>query len=122
MRRIRIVAALAALSLLAASPALADDPVTDQMVMLPDELVGQLYTDAKEQLEALARELPSVSVTEETLSSERPSDAICSAAESAGAALIVVGSHSRRGIERLLIGSNAERVVRHAPCSVLICR
>jgi membrane-bound lytic murein transglycosylase MltF len=38
MRRIRIVAALATLSLFAISPALADDPVTDERVMLPDEL------------------------------------------------------------------------------------
>ncbi len=36
--------------------------------------------------------------------------------------LIVVGSHGRQGIERLLIGSVAEFVVRHAPCSVLVVR
>ena len=38
MRRIRIVAALATLSLLSVSPALADDPVKDEMVMLPDQV------------------------------------------------------------------------------------
>ncbi len=38
------------------------------------------------------------------------------------AELIVVGSHSRRGLERLLLGSVAEFVVRHAPCSVLVVR
>ena len=38
MRRIRIVAALATLSLLSVSPALADDPVTDEKVMLPDQV------------------------------------------------------------------------------------
>jgi universal stress protein A len=33
--------------------------------------------------------------------------------------LIVVGTHGRTGIERLVIGSVAERVVRIAPCPVL---
>jgi nucleotide-binding universal stress UspA family protein len=36
--------------------------------------------------------------------------------------LIVMGSHGRTGIEHLLIGSVAERVVRKAPCSVLVVR
>lgn len=35
---------------------------------------------------------------------------------------IVVGSHGRTGIERVLMGSVAERVVRHAPCSVVVSR
>jgi nucleotide-binding universal stress UspA family protein len=33
--------------------------------------------------------------------------------------LIVVGSHGRHAISRLLLGSVADRVVRHAPCTVL---
>lgn len=36
--------------------------------------------------------------------------------------LIVMGSHGRTGIEHLLIGSVAERVVRKAPCSVMVVR
>lgn len=36
--------------------------------------------------------------------------------------LIVVGSHGRKGLERLLLGSVAESVARHARCSVLIAR
>jgi len=36
--------------------------------------------------------------------------------------LIVMGSHGRTGLEHLLIGSVAERVVRKAPCSVLVVR
>jgi nucleotide-binding universal stress UspA family protein len=34
--------------------------------------------------------------------------------------LIVSGSHGRRGAARLLLGSVAEKTVRHAPCSVLV--
>ncbi len=36
--------------------------------------------------------------------------------------LVVVGTHGRTGLSRALIGSVAERVVRHAPCSVLVAR
>ncbi len=36
--------------------------------------------------------------------------------------LIVMGSHGRHGVRRFLLGTNAERVLRHAPCSVLIVR
>jgi len=41
---------------------------------------------------------------------------------SASADLVVVGSHGRRGVRRLLLGSVAEATVRHARCSVLIAR
>jgi nucleotide-binding universal stress UspA family protein len=36
--------------------------------------------------------------------------------------LIVLGSHGRRGLTKLLLGSVAESVARHAPCSVWIVR
>jgi universal stress protein A len=36
--------------------------------------------------------------------------------------LIIVGTHGRGGLQRLLIGSVAERVMRTAPCPVLIVR
>lgn len=36
--------------------------------------------------------------------------------------LVVVGTHGRTGIKRLLLGSVAEKLVRHAPCSVLVVR
>lgn len=36
--------------------------------------------------------------------------------------LIVMGTHGRTGMSRLLLGSVAENVVRHAPCPVLLAR
>jgi nucleotide-binding universal stress UspA family protein len=36
--------------------------------------------------------------------------------------LIVMGTHGRRGIDHALLGRNAERVLRQAPCPVLLVR
>ena len=36
--------------------------------------------------------------------------------------LIVVGSHGRRGVSRLFMGSDAEQIIRSAPVSVLVVR
>ena len=51
-----------------------------------------------------------------------PRRAIVEAARQWPADLIVMGSHGRRGLDRVLLGSVAESVVRHAPCSVDIVR
>ena len=51
-----------------------------------------------------------------------PGQGIAEYAEKAGAKLIVLPSHGRTGLKRLLIGSVAERVVRLAHCPVLVLR
>ena len=51
-----------------------------------------------------------------------PRHAIVEAAREWAADLIVIGSHGRTGIDRLLLGSVAQSVVRHAPCSVDVVR
>jgi nucleotide-binding universal stress UspA family protein len=43
-------------------------------------------------------------------------------AEKERADLVVVGTHGRTGVKRLLLGSVASFVVAHAPCSVLVVR
>lgn len=47
---------------------------------------------------------------------------IVRAADELGATLIVIGSHGKRSLEELLLGSTAENVTRHAPCPVLVVR
>jgi nucleotide-binding universal stress UspA family protein len=47
---------------------------------------------------------------------------ICRVAKRESADLIVMGSHGHTGVAALALGSVAERVVRHAPCSVLVIR
>jgi len=51
-----------------------------------------------------------------------PALAIAEAAKAGRYDLIVMGTHGRTGLSRTLIGSVAERVVRHAPCPVLTVR
>ena len=52
----------------------------------------------------------------------RPAAAILEYAEEAGVDLIVMGTHGRSGPGRLLLGSVAEEVTRHAHCPVLLMR
>ena len=52
----------------------------------------------------------------------RVSEHVNEQARLAGAELIVVGSHGRRGVGRVLLGSDAEQIVRHATLPVLIVR
>lgn len=51
-----------------------------------------------------------------------PGESIVAAAEAEGADLVVVGTHGRGTIGRLLLGSVSDHVVRNAPCPVLVVR
>lgn len=53
---------------------------------------------------------------------EAPATEVAQTAADLEADLVVVGTHGRRGIARLLLGSVAETVVRLAPCPVLVVR
>lgn len=51
-----------------------------------------------------------------------PRHALVDEARATKADLIVMGSHGRSGVAKLLLGSVASHVVTHAPCSVLVVR
>lgn len=51
-----------------------------------------------------------------------PSEEILRAAAEWSADLVVMGTHGRSGLAHLLLGSVAERVIRHASCPVLVVR
>lgn len=52
----------------------------------------------------------------------RPDQAIVAAAVSLAADLVVVGSHGRTGLEKMLMGSISERVLNQAQCPVLVVK
>lgn len=51
-----------------------------------------------------------------------PADRICRAADELGADLVCIASHGRTGLRRALLGSVAERVVRHCRVPTLVAR
>ncbi len=58
----------------------------------------------------------------EILAGGDPAAEIVRAAKEWGADIVVIGTHGRDGVQRFLLGSVAEKVVRHAPCPVLVVR
>ncbi len=52
----------------------------------------------------------------------RAADFIVQQAKKWGADLIVLGTHGRRGVKRLVMGSDAEQVIRTTPVPVLLVR
>jgi len=60
--------------------------------------------------------------TEARVAEGDPRIALIDAAKSERADMIVVGSHGRSGISKLLIGSVASHIVTHAPCTVVVVK
>jgi nucleotide-binding universal stress UspA family protein len=88
-------------------------PSVDILTILRQE-AAQVLEKAK----AAAGELRTVTHQREG----SPATEILQAAKEWGASLIVVGSHGRTGLSRLLMGSTAENVARHAEAPVLMTR
>jgi nucleotide-binding universal stress UspA family protein len=63
-----------------------------------------------------------VQTTAITLTSDQVSDAILKTSEKYQCDVIVMASHGRRGIERLLLGSETQHVLTHTSLPVLILR
>ena len=56
------------------------------------------------------------------LAAGHPAETIVRVAQERAADLIVMGTHGRTGLQHVLLGSVAEKVVRLAPCPVLTVR
>ena len=52
----------------------------------------------------------------------KPAEGIVAMARDVNANLVVVGTHGRKGLERLVVGSVATDVLKNAPCAVLVVR
>ena len=102
-------------------PAVGYAPVAEPLPAL--DVTGQLE-------ESAGRELPKLSEREEcagldveqVVAHGEAASEIVRVARERGVDLIVISSHGRAGLGRILFGSTAESVVRHAHCPVLVVK
>jgi nucleotide-binding universal stress UspA family protein len=85
-----------------------------------DTLDQAVRIQIEERLTALASQGPAKMETLVRLG--QPYFEIVAAAKDLNADLIIISTHGRTGLTHALLGSTAERVVRHAPCPVLTVR
>jgi nucleotide-binding universal stress UspA family protein len=83
----------------------------------------KLKEKAREQLvKTIRTQLPSGLETGATVMSGDAALSIVEAASAQRSDLIVIATHGHTGLKRALLGSTAERVIRSAPCPVLVVR
>ena len=82
--------------------------------------ISEVQSIQQEQLEQNSAALRSEGYRARSVSATGPlCDELLSIAQQYKANLIVLGTHGKKGLERLMLGSDAEAVVRHATCPVL---
>lgn len=83
------------------------------------QLAAEIEADSREAMDELVAQVDAGSATMSTdVIQAPPAEGIIERAS--GYDLISMGTHGHRGFRRLLLGSVAEAVIRHAPCSVLV--
>lgn len=90
--------------------AAADEEIEESVLASLKSLRDELFRGREDKVEVVALRHPSAG------------EAIADLAREKGADLVVVGSHGRTGIRRVLLGSVAEKIVRMAPCDVHVSR
>jgi nucleotide-binding universal stress UspA family protein len=87
------------------------------------DISDQLESSAERELPKIAEcdECSGLNVEEVIVHGDAASEIVRVAGER-GVDLIVIASHGRTGLGRMLFGSTAESVVRHAPCPVLVVK
>jgi nucleotide-binding universal stress UspA family protein len=90
----------------------------------PITALDLLTQEAQERLGTLARMVWTEGLDVATIvrRGSDPAAIVLATAKEVDAGIIVVGTHGRTGMTRMLMGSVAERIVRHAPVPVLVIR
>lgn len=85
------------------------------------EKAAEITAHIRTELEAICQRKYVYGVNiEYSMTEGRPAEAICTLAKEMHADLVIMGSHSRPGLRHVFLGSVAEKVLRTAPCPVLI--
>jgi universal stress protein A len=90
--------------------------------ILPNDLEEQRLEGAGKELRTLANSLGAGVAVESKVLLGRAWKEITDAARTLPADLLIVSTHGFTGIKHALLGSVAEKIVRHAPCPVLVVR
>ncbi len=107
--------------LLLVVPEVPDPSLYGAMADAVDELREQAEANARRYLERTAAALREMDMPVRLLmEGSRPATAILDIAEREQVDLIMLATHGRGGIDRLMLGSVADRVVHHARCPVLL--
>ena len=106
------------------APLVMATPMMPMAGLASGAIVGKLWATERKsgerELERLAARARRDGLRVSTrLEAGAPASAIVRAARKERAAMVVLGTHGRTGLPRLLLGSVAERVIRTAPCPVL---
>ncbi len=90
----------------------------------PGDVVQQMCDDARRELDVATRAAIALGARQVSskLLSGLPWSTLVGVLEDAAFDLVVIGTHGRSGLSHILLGSVAEKLVRHAPCSVLAVR
>ena len=88
-------------------------------MLLPNE--GEVAALEKKMLDS-ARKYGGEAIAKVVARANTVGDIILDDAQTTDSDLIVIGTHGRTGVKRIVFGSVAEHVVRHAPCPVVTVR
>jgi len=106
--------------------------VVEPVIYPPDFSMGQIAIPsvnaewderARQELDKLAKEqIPTGVTVKSIIKTGKPFIEIIDTAGELDVDLIIIATHGRSGVEHILFGSTAEKVVRKAPCPVLTLR
>ena len=106
--------------------------VVEPVIYPPDFSMGQIampsittewYDRAKDELQKLAKsEIKEIANVKTIIKTGKPFVEIIETAKEENIDLIIIATHGHSGVEHILFGSTAEKVVRKAPCPVLTLR
>jgi nucleotide-binding universal stress UspA family protein len=87
-----------------------------------EQLRGELHEESNHELEAMLKEAEAPLNVEKICTWGNPAHEIINMAENGDFDLIVLSTHGRTGLGRFLMGSVAERIIRHVSRPVLLIR
>ena len=93
------------------------EPPPEELQVLAQAHADKLFAPLRREAELAGVECDTIAIQ-----SEQPHEAIVAAAQNTRCDLIVMASHGRHGIARLVLGSQTQQVLNHTGISVLVVR